>query len=114
MLPLRCFRSRALGATNAVSLAMYFGIFGSIFLLAQGDERDPRGRRGARRRRPGLRVHGGGRFETPQAFVNGLVPAMWVGAAVLVAGALAALLVPGRRREAQVDLMEPAPAPAAL
>ena len=35
MLPLRFFRSRAFSATNVVSLAMYFGMFGSIFLLAQ-------------------------------------------------------------------------------
>jgi EmrB/QacA subfamily drug resistance transporter len=35
MLPLRLFRSRAFTATNLVSLAMYFGTFGSIFLLAQ-------------------------------------------------------------------------------
>ena len=35
MLPLRFFRSRAFSATSAVSLAMSFGIFGSIFLLAQ-------------------------------------------------------------------------------
>ncbi len=35
MLPLHFFRSRAFSATNAVSLAMYFGMFGSIFLLAQ-------------------------------------------------------------------------------
>jgi EmrB/QacA subfamily drug resistance transporter len=35
MLPMRFFRSRAFSATNVVSLAMYFGIFGSIFLLAQ-------------------------------------------------------------------------------
>ena len=35
MLPLRLFRSRAFTATNVVSLTMSFGIFGSIFLLAQ-------------------------------------------------------------------------------
>jgi EmrB/QacA subfamily drug resistance transporter len=35
MLPMRLFRSRAFSATNAVSLAMFFGAFGSIFLLAQ-------------------------------------------------------------------------------
>jgi EmrB/QacA subfamily drug resistance transporter len=35
MLPMRFFRNRAFAATNAVSLAMYFGVFGSIFLLAQ-------------------------------------------------------------------------------
>src|SRR5687767_12681321 len=35
MLPMRFFRNRAFAATNGVSLAMYFGAFGSIFLLAQ-------------------------------------------------------------------------------
>jgi len=35
MLPMRFFRSRAFSASNGVSLAMYFGVFGSIFLLAQ-------------------------------------------------------------------------------
>lgn len=35
MLPMRFFRSRAFAATNGVSLVMYFGVFGSIFLLAQ-------------------------------------------------------------------------------
>jgi EmrB/QacA subfamily drug resistance transporter len=35
MLPLRFFRSRAFAATNGVSFAMFFGVFGSIFLLAQ-------------------------------------------------------------------------------
>jgi EmrB/QacA subfamily drug resistance transporter len=35
MLPMRFFRSRGFAATNAVSLVMYFGIFGSIFFLTQ-------------------------------------------------------------------------------
>jgi EmrB/QacA subfamily drug resistance transporter len=35
MLPMRLFRSRAFSATNGVSLAMSFGAFGSVFLLAQ-------------------------------------------------------------------------------
>jgi EmrB/QacA subfamily drug resistance transporter len=35
MLPLRLFRSRAFAAANIVSLLMTFGMFGSIFLLAQ-------------------------------------------------------------------------------
>jgi len=35
MLPLRFFRNRGFAATNAVSLAMFFGVFGSIFLLSQ-------------------------------------------------------------------------------
>src|SRR5262245_6921913 len=35
MLPLRFFRSRAFSAANIASVAMYFGMFGSIFLLTQ-------------------------------------------------------------------------------
>jgi EmrB/QacA subfamily drug resistance transporter len=35
MLPLRFFRSRTFAATNGASLAMFFGVFGSIFLLSQ-------------------------------------------------------------------------------
>jgi EmrB/QacA subfamily drug resistance transporter len=35
MLPMRLFRSRGFTATNAASVLMFFGMFGSIFLLAQ-------------------------------------------------------------------------------
>ena len=35
MLPMRFFRSRAFAAANGASLLMYFGMFGSIFLLSQ-------------------------------------------------------------------------------
>jgi EmrB/QacA subfamily drug resistance transporter len=35
MLPMRFFRNRTFAATNVVSLFMFFGMFGSIFLLAQ-------------------------------------------------------------------------------
>jgi len=35
MLPMHLFRSRAFAAANTVSLLMYFGMFGSIFLLSQ-------------------------------------------------------------------------------
>src|SRR6516165_390058 len=35
MLPMHLFRSRGFTITNAVSLLMFFGMFGSIFLLAQ-------------------------------------------------------------------------------
>jgi EmrB/QacA subfamily drug resistance transporter len=213
MLPLRFFRSRQFAATNGVSLAMTFGIFGSIFLLAQffqtvqgyspleaglrtlpwtgmpmlvapvaGILSDRLGSRplmatglflqaiaimwiaavsepdvaygllvpafvmggtgmalvfapaanavlGAVRPEEAgqasgatnaIRELGGvlgvavlaavftgaGGFETPQAFVDGLVPALWAGAGVLVLGGLAALLIPGKRSAAGV-----APAP---
>ena len=54
-----------------------------------------------------------GSYESPQAYTDGMTSAVWVGAAVLAAGALAALFVPGRRpsrREAPVG--EPLPASA--
>ena len=35
MLPMAFFRNRAFAVTNAVSLAMFFGMFGSIFFLSQ-------------------------------------------------------------------------------
>ncbi len=35
MLPMRLFRSRGFALTNAASLLMFFGMFGSVFLLAQ-------------------------------------------------------------------------------
>ena len=35
MLPMRFFRSRAFALANVASLFMFFGMFGSIFLLAQ-------------------------------------------------------------------------------
>ncbi len=57
--------------------------------------------------------HGG--YTSPAAFVHGLVPAMWVGVAVLAAGALLAAALPFSTRAdaaAQLDTV-PAPAPAA-
>ena len=35
MLPMEFFANRGFAVTNAVSLAMYFGMFGSIFFLSQ-------------------------------------------------------------------------------
>src|SRR4029079_13789686 len=49
---------------------------------------------------------GAGGFETPQAFVDGLVPALWVGAAVLLLGGFAALLIPGRRATGRAPALE--------
>jgi EmrB/QacA subfamily drug resistance transporter len=40
---------------------------------------------------------GAGGFESPVAYVDGLIPAVWVGSAVLAVGAVVALLVPGKR-----------------
>ncbi len=211
MLPMRFFRNRAFAATNGVSLAMFFGAFGSIFLLAQffqvaqgytpleagirtlpwtampifvapiaGLLSDRIGSRplmatGLALQAAGLswialvtepataygmfvpgfvmagsgmamvfapaanavlsavrpdeagqasganntvREIGGvlgvavlatvftssGGFVSPQAYVDGLIPAVWVGAAVLAAGALVALLVPAKRKAPRTEL----------
>ena len=37
-----------------------------------------------------------GGYESPETFSDGIVPALWVGAAVLAAGSLVSLLIPGR------------------
>jgi EmrB/QacA subfamily drug resistance transporter len=216
MLPMRFFRNRAFAATNGVSLAMFFGAFGSIFLLAQffqvaqgyspleagirtlpwtampifvapvaGVLSDRIGSRPLMATglalqslalaylalvtapdvayaalvpgfvmagtgmalvfapaanavlgsvRPGeagqasgatntVREIGGvlgvavlatvftssGSYGSPQDYVNGLIPAVWVGSAVLAAGALVALLVPRKRGAGAVhELSEPA------
>ena len=53
-----------------------------------------------------------GAFTSPQGFVDGIVPALWVAAAVVGAGALIALLLPRRARQASpVAEAEPAAEP---
>ncbi len=48
-----------------------------------------------------------GGYETPEIFTDGLVAAVWVGAAVVGVGALIALFVPGKKRaEARVTALE--------
>ena len=42
-----------------------------------------------------------GGYESGQAFVDGLVPAVWVGAVVVALGAVAALFIPRKRRRAE-------------
>ena len=55
---------------------------------------------------------GSGGYSSPQAFVDGLIPAIWVGVAVLGAGALVVLLLPFKNAavEAEVDAAAPTPA----
>jgi EmrB/QacA subfamily drug resistance transporter len=49
-----------------------------------------------------------GGYGTGESFVDGLTPAIWVGAVVVALGALAALLIPRRRRPAEVEVLRPA------
>ena len=48
-----------------------------------------------------------GGYETAKSFVDGMVPAVWVGAALVAVGAVVALTIPTRRREPS---RRPAPA----
>jgi MFS family permease len=88
----RSDEGKASGAANAVrELGGVFGVavLGSVFANQGG-------------------------YGSPQHFVDGIVPAVWVGAAVVAAGALMALAIPGRRRlqQAAADT-EPVEEPAA-
>jgi EmrB/QacA subfamily drug resistance transporter len=57
--------------------------------------------------------HYGG-YSTGQSFVDGMTPAIWVGGSVVALGAVAAFLIPHRRRAAEAELpVEPAYAEAA-
>jgi EmrB/QacA subfamily drug resistance transporter len=51
-------------------------------------------------------AHAGG-YGTPGTFNDGLVPAIWVGAAVVGLGSLVALLIPRKRRIAGTEILEP-------
>jgi hypothetical protein len=51
---------------------------------------------------------GAGSFASPQAFVDGFTPALWVGAAVVGAGALVALALPSRKAAAR-EVAAPVP-----
>lgn len=48
-----------------------------------------------------------GGYDSPETFTDGLVVATWVGAAVVGVGAAIALLIPGKRRLAEVSAYEP-------
>jgi EmrB/QacA subfamily drug resistance transporter len=67
---------KASGATNAIR--EIGGVFGVAVLAS-------------------IFSHAGG-YASPQAFTDGLEPAIWVGAAVVALGAVAALAIPGVRR----------------
>ena len=43
---------------------------------------------------------GAGGYASPQTFVDGLVPAVWIGAVFVAIGAVAALAIPSRAQQA--------------
>src|SRR6476661_4754225 len=148
MLPMRFFRNRTFALANVSSLFMFFGMFGSIFLLAQffqtvqgysplqsglrilpwtampiivapvanvvlssvkpEEEGQASGANNAVRELGGvfgvavlasLFAHYGG-YTSGQAFVDGMTPAVYVGAAVVALGSLAAFGIKRRPRAA--------------
>ena len=48
-----------------------------------------------------------GSYSTGQSFVDGMVPALWIGAAVVFLGAVAAFMIPSRKRTAVATVNEP-------
>jgi EmrB/QacA subfamily drug resistance transporter len=48
-----------------------------------------------------------GSYASPEAFVDGLIPALWVGAGIVAVGAIAALFIPRKTREAEAPAVEP-------
>jgi peptidoglycan/LPS O-acetylase OafA/YrhL len=52
-------------------------------------------------------AHYGG-YRTPETFSNGLNAAVYVGAALVAVAAVAAALIPGRHRPAEVEVLRPA------
>jgi len=48
-----------------------------------------------------------GSYSNGQSFVDGMVPALWIGAAVVFLGAVAAFLIPSRKRAAEATVDEP-------
>ena len=48
-----------------------------------------------------------GSYSSGQSFVDGMVPALWIGAAVVFLGAVAAFLIPSRKRAAEATVDEP-------
>jgi len=45
-----------------------------------------------------------GSYSSGQAFVDGMLPALWIGAAVVFLGAVAAFMIPSRKRAAEAEL----------
>jgi MFS family permease len=89
---------------SGIGMALFFAPVANVVLssVRQEEEGQASGANGAIRELGGVlgvsvlatvfTSHGG--YGSPQAFVNGLTPAMWVGTAVLGVGALVALVLP--------------------
>jgi MFS family permease len=91
---------------SGIGMGLFFAPIANVVLSAVGEEEEGK----ASGANNAIREIGGvfgvavlasvfsasGSYVSPQAFVDGLVPAVWVGAAVVGLGALVALAIPGR------------------
>jgi EmrB/QacA subfamily drug resistance transporter len=102
---------------SGIGMALFFAPVASVVLSAVGprEEGQASGANNAIRELGGVfgvavlasvfSSYGG--YESGQAFVDGLVPAVWVGAAVVALGAVAALFIPRKQRPAEAPALEP-------
>jgi EmrB/QacA subfamily drug resistance transporter len=104
---------------SGIGMALFFGVAANVVLSAvlPREEGQASGANNAIRELGGVFgvavlasvfVSYGG-YESGQAFVDGLAPAVWVGAAVVGLGAVAALFIPRKRREAEAPVVETEP-----
>jgi MFS family permease len=104
---------------SGIGMALFFGVAANVVLSAvlPREEGQASGANNAIRELGGVFgvavlasvfVSYGG-YESGQAFVDGLAPAVWVGAAVVGLGAVAALFIPRKRREAEAPVVETGP-----
>ncbi|MFI8197482.1 DHA2 family efflux MFS transporter permease subunit [Streptomyces sp. NPDC085942] len=99
--------------TGGVGMAMYFAPAAGLVLssVRPGEQGIASGANSAMREVGGalgvavlaavFAARGG--YGSPRLFADGTVPALWIGAGAVALGALAALLIPGRRGAAPVD-----------
>jgi EmrB/QacA subfamily drug resistance transporter len=103
---------------SGIGMALFFAPVANVFLSAvkREEEGQASGANNAIRELGGvfgvavlasIFAHYGG-YGTGESFVNGLTPAIWVGAVVVGLGAVAALLIPARPKPAEVEALRPA------
>lgn len=106
-------------ALSGVGMAMYFAPVANVVLSSVKPEEEGQ----ASGANNAIRELGGvfgvavlasvfsryGGYQTPASFVHGVTPALYIGAAIVIAGAVAALFIP-RRRKAEAAQAAPKPA----
>ena len=106
---------------SGVGMAMYFAPVANVVLSAVKPEEEGQ----ASGANNAIRELGGvfgvavlasifaryGGYDSGPSFVDGVTPALYVGAAIVAVGAVAALFIPGRRQQGVAELEQFAPEP---